>query len=75
MSAIKVEHTYNTWHPIFTMSFNRCADTNKLIWPFTVAYYTDYIDVNVRIQLRSPSVGRWITPKAYMFRKLRGDAE
>ena len=62
----------NKWSEKRAAGFHLCADSRKIIWPFTLAYHTDYIDLLVRLQMRSRSAPRWLTSEAYMMRKLQG---
>ena len=64
-------HSINGWKLTRMWWFHICKDTKQLLWPLTKAYYSDEVDITIRLQLRGPSVATWITPAAYTYRKLQ----
>lgn len=71
---LKVKDLYCEFRLARSIYFHRCADTRKIIWPFTLAYYSDFIDTSVRLQLRKHSEPTWLTPAAHTYRKLKEKA-
>lgn len=60
------------WHFTRSYKFRRCADTNEPIMPFMPAYRQQIFWGLSNAETHEELEEKWLTPKAYLFKKLKG---